>query len=315
MRVVLSHTTKIFRKGALLSFRIFPVSKSFLDRTGGVHYNVSLLKTSCLTVPKKIGGGAFLRFRKFPASKNIKYKRTRRVSGLTVKIVLSRTTETFRRGTLLSIRNFLFSKRFLDKRGGGELSRFSVENMFSQYRKNSLGTPSVFQKSFSIDIFHASKWEGYRILLSDATEKFRRGTLLCFKKILISKLFVHKRMGAVSRSSVVIIKSKNIGEGWDSNPYLQLQKPVVLLTELWDPLDFLTNVSAIMKLFGTTKTRTRNFRFKTFCSTHCAMGTIGKEFLTFQWNHKNFFHDRYSNPDLLLENLVVLTPQLSFIFE
>ena len=41
-----------------------------------------------------------------------------------------------------------------------------------------------------------------------------------------------KRGGmGVSRFSVV--KIKNVGEGWDSNPYLPLQNPVVLPTVPW----------------------------------------------------------------------------------
>ena len=53
---------------------------------------------------------------------------------------------------------------------------------------------------------------------------------------------------------------------------------------------------------------------KPCCPTHCAMGTLGISDKC-QGNHKNIWHDRDSNPDLLFENPVVLTPLLSFIFE
>ena len=86
---------------------------------------------------------------------------------------------------------------------------------------------------------------------------------------------MHKR-GAVSRFSVVILKLQNIGKSRDSNPYPPLQNPVVLLSVPWEPLEFLTNVRKILKVFGTTETRT---------------------------------------PDLLVGNPVVLTLLLSFIFE
>ena len=94
--------------------------------------------------------------------------------------------------------------------------------------------------------------------LSHSTEKYCRGTLLGFKKILVSKIFMHKKEGAVSRFSVVILKLKNVGKGWDSNPYLPLQNPLVLPTVPWQPLEFLTNVSEIIKIFRTTAPRTED---------------------------------------------------------
>ena len=112
-------------------------------------------------------------------------------------------------------------------------------------------------------------------VLSHSTEKIRRGTLPGFGKILVSKIFMPKR-GAVSRFSVVILKLKNVDKGWDSNPYLPLQNPVVQPTVSWEPLEFLTNISEIMKIFGTRESRTQ---------------------------------------DLPLENPAVVTLLLSFIFE
>ena len=72
------------------------------------------------------------------------------VSQFSVENLLSHSTETFRRGTLLCFRKFLVSKIVKDKRG--LVSRFSVE-----------------------------------IGLSHTTETFRRRTLLCFRKIAVSK--------------------------------------------------------------------------------------------------------------------------------
>ena len=92
----------------------------------------------------------------------------------------------------------------------------------------------------------------------------RRGTLLCFREIVVTKKFMDERRGggegAVSRFSVVIIKLKNLSEEWDSNPCVPLQKPVVIPTVPWEPLEFLTNVSEIRKKLGPTKTRTRTSR-------------------------------------------------------
>ena len=52
------------------------------------------------------------------------------------------------------------SEKFMDKRGEGRVSRFSVEKF-----------------------------------LSHSAEKLRRGTLLCFRKFLVSKKFMDKRGG------------------------------------------------------------------------------------------------------------------------
>ena len=134
--------------------------------------------------------------------------------------------------------------------------------------------------------------------------KIRRGILPGFKKILVSKVFMHKR-GAVSQSSVVILKLRNVGKGWDSNSYLPLENPVVLPTVPWEPLEFLKNVSEIIEMFDTTETRTRTYRFKTPLSYPLCHGNhwISEEC---QWNHRNVWHDGDSNPDLPLQNPVVL---------
>ena len=92
-------------------------------------------------------------------------------------------------------------------------------------------------------------------LTVNSNKNFRKGTLTGVKKILVSKLFMYKR--GVSQFSVVIIRLKNVEKNWDSNPYLPLQNLVVLLTVPGEPLEFLTNVSEIIKLFGTTEIRTR----------------------------------------------------------
>ena len=90
--------------------------------------------------------------------------------------------------------------------------------------------------------------------------------------------------GGVSRFSVVIISVviivKNVGKGWDSNPYLPLQNPVVLPTVPWEPLEFLTNVSEIMKIFGATETRTPTYRLRTLLSYPLCHGNHWYEFLT-----------------------------------
>ena len=155
---------------------------------------------------------------------------------------------------------------------------------------------------------------------SHRTETFRRGTLLCFKKFLLSKNSMDKGGGreyhdfsskicchtvpknfpgelfpvsekfwyrnsscirrAASRFSVVNIRLKNVSKGWDSNPYHPFQNPDVLPTVPWEQLQIPTNVSEIVKISDTAEIRTRAYRFRTLFPTHCAMGTIGIKFLT-----------------------------------
>ena len=104
-----------------------------------------------------------------------------------------------------------------------------------------------------------------KILVSQY-RKIRRGTLPGFRKILVSKLFMHKRGGVISRLSVVKIRLKNVGKGWNSNPYLPLQNPLSLPTVPWEPFELLTNFSEIIKIFDTTESRTRTSRFRTLLS-------------------------------------------------
>ena len=55
---------------------------------------------------------------------------------------------------------------------------------------------------------------------------------------------------------IVSVMLKNLGKSWDLNPFLALQKPVVLPTVPWEPLEDLTIVSEFTKLYDTTRIRT-----------------------------------------------------------
>ena len=79
------------------------------------------------------------------------------LSRFSVKIVLSLSTESFLRETLLCLRKVRNPQNFMPKRG---ISRLSVES-----------------------------------LLSHSAEKLCRGTLLCSTKLLLSKFFLEKRAG------------------------------------------------------------------------------------------------------------------------
>ena len=94
-------------------------------------------------------------------------------------------------------------------------------------------------------------------ILSHSTEKF-----LCSRKILVLKIFMHKR--GVSRFSVVLM----------------------------------TKVKKCMYTLGFESIPSAS---EPCCPTNCAMGTIGVSDKC-QWNRKNLWPDRDSNLDLLLEN-------------
>ena len=163
---------------------------------------------------------------------------------------LSHSTEKLRRGIFLCLIKILVSKIFMHKRGRGII---------------------VLR----------------RIFFSHSSETFRRGTLLCFRNFLVSKIVKDKRgggyhdfpsklfclntdafgrgVGGIIIFSVVIIKLKNVGKGRDLNRYLPLQNLVVLPTVPWEQFEFLTNVSEMLEIIGTTETRTRTYCLRNFC--------------------------------------------------
>ena len=79
---------------------------------------------------------------------------------------------------------------------------------------------------------------------------------------------MHNRVS--SRFSDVSLKLKSVGKRWDSNPYLGLQNPVVLPTVPWEQLEFMTNISAIIKFCDSTEIQTRTYCLKNVCSHRTA---------------------------------------------
>ena len=71
---------------------------------------------------------------------------------------------------MLCFRNFLMAKKFMDKKGGGGLSKFSVENFLSHSTETLVEEPfsAVFQKTAGSEKVYGKKGEGGTI------EKFRR---------------------------------------------------------------------------------------------------------------------------------------------
>ena len=72
------------------------------------------------------------------------------------------------------------------------------------------------------------------IFSSQSTEKIRREPLCVSEKFPVSKNLLNKKGKGGSLFSVVLIKLKNVGKGWDSNTYLPLQNRVILPTVPWE---------------------------------------------------------------------------------
>ena len=197
-------TVPIFLNGnpSVLCFRKKAVARKFLDKSGEYQNNRS--KIFCLETPETFGGGTFLCFKNFLVGKNFVVKGGG--SRFVVENVLSHTTEKVRRETLPSFRKNLESKKNTDFRGAGyhdfpsKLFCFTVPNLLVE-------EPFCVSQSFGYRKFYSQEGISQfskEKLLSHSVEIFRRGTFLCFRKILKTMIFSDKRAGRkrVSRFSV-----------------------------------------------------------------------------------------------------------------
>ena len=163
-----------------LVFHFFRVSIFFCFRSSCHDY---LSQSFCLRVPKVFVEEPFCAaFQKISGSENFMDKTGGGVEyrDFPPTKLLSHIVGRFHRGIIRFFINFGYQKS-LDERGGG-VTRFYVEISFCP------SLPKKFvEERFSVSLisgiekFHASK--GYVSIsvgfLSDSSEKFRRGTLLC----------------------------------------------------------------------------------------------------------------------------------------
>ena len=133
----------------------------------------------------------------FNESGNLMYRKIflhkERMSLFSVDFWLS--ADKIREGNHLCFERFLVSKRLMHKKG---ISLFSVEFCLSA-DKLRRGT-SLCLKSFLVwqklrDMRGVSRFS-VEIFLSHLVVKFRRGAFLCFKKVLVSKIFTQKGVGS-----------------------------------------------------------------------------------------------------------------------
>ena len=184
----LSHSAEKLRRGTLLCFRKFLVSKNVRDKRGGGNHDLpSKLFSSHST--QTFSRGTLLCFRKFRLSKNFMPKIE--ISPFSIENFLSHSTEKLGRGALLCFTNFLVSKKiWIRGEGGGreyhdflpkifcpKVPKFFVGESFSVSLIS--GIENFMDKMGNIKIFRR------KVLVS--AEKFRRGTLPCFRKFLVSK--------------------------------------------------------------------------------------------------------------------------------
>ena len=159
-----------------------------------------LLRKLFVTQYWKISLGNTSVFQKIRASQNFMHKKG--ISLNSVEKSLSHSADKIRTRTLLCFERILVSKSFKQRRG--EASRFCRNFLSHRTEKTSPGNHSVFQKIFGreknlwirggggITIFRRS-------FLSHCTEIFHWRTLWCFRKILLSKIFLRRRGGGHHR--------------------------------------------------------------------------------------------------------------------
>ena len=118
----------------------------------------------------------------------------RGVSRFSVENILLHSTEKFRWGTLRCFREIGVSKNFMHYRG---YHKFPSKTFCLTVPKNFVGIPSMFQKISGIEKFYASEKGGITFLRrKHFVTQYRKilwASLQCFRKIGVSKNFMHNR--------------------------------------------------------------------------------------------------------------------------
>ena len=131
-----------------------------------------------------------------------------------VEKFLSHSADKIRRRTLLCFERILVSKIF--KQRSGKLHGF-VENFFiSQDRKNFAKEPFCVSENFWWGKNFMDKREGWGVsrfsvekFSSHCTKIFHWRALRCFRKILLTKIFMHRRGGITVLSKFFVSEDRN----------------------------------------------------------------------------------------------------------
>ena len=132
-------------------------------------------------------------FQKFLLSKRFLWIRVgwkEGASRFSIKNLLSHSTEKPRRGTPLCFRKLLVSKIVREKKGGGYRD-FPLKLFCLTVPKRFVEEPFAVSESFVYRKFLCISGGYHEFFLSHSTEILSGATLLCLKKILVSKIFMH----------------------------------------------------------------------------------------------------------------------------
>ena len=166
----LSHSAEDFRRGESFSVSLISGMEIVWIRGRGGEYQDFPSKIFCLTEPKNSVGQTFS-VSLISGTEKVWIREGGGVSRFSVENFLSHSAEKFRRGILYCCNNFGYQKS-LDKGGGG----------YHDF-------PSKF--------------------LSHCTEIFHWRTLWCFRKNVLSKIFIHRRGGITVLSELFVSKDRN----------------------------------------------------------------------------------------------------------
>ena len=148
VEVILSRSTENLRRGALLCFKTFLVSKAFVDKRGGGSFTFFRIFLSHSA--EDFRRGTLPCFRKFAVLKSFKDKR-----GGGAYYVFPSNFDFFvsqyrqnSQGILPCFRKILVSENYLDKRRGWSITKFRRTFVFSTTDKKNVAQPFWVAKNF-----------------------------------------------------------------------------------------------------------------------------------------------------------------------
>ena len=203
----LSHSADRIRRRTFLCFERILVSKIFKQRRGEA--SRFCRKIFYLTGPKKLRQKTILCFRKFLVGKNILW--IRGGGGITIfRRSFCLTVPKYFIGEHFGVSENFFYRKFSCIRGGASWfcrNFLSHRTETESFVKEPFCFPEVFWYRKNLWIRGAISRFSVENLLSHSTKKLRGGTLLCSRKILVSKNVRDKRGGRISQFPVEIFLS------------------------------------------------------------------------------------------------------------